>query len=189
MTFLIAGLILFFALHMIPHQPKLKLELIRQLGTRIYLATFTLLSLAGLALIIYGKATAAFVPLWEPPWYGVLRHLTYAFNLIFCILLMAVFIPCNIRRRLHHPMLIGFACWGWGHLLVNGDLASLLLFGSFAIYATYSVYSAIQRLKICELPPQPNWRDAVVVAIGAVMYSVMVQLHGALYGVALVAAG
>jgi uncharacterized membrane protein len=185
MTLLTIGLLLFFAIHLLPRQESLKQQLQDRLGKRGYLFGFSLLSIITLLLIIYGKATAPYIELWTPPWYGVLRHLTYAFNLLFSILLVAMFIPCNLRRRLHHPMLLGVGCWGIGHMLVNGDLASLLLFASFTIYAFYSVYSAIQRQHLCQLTVQPNWRDALVVGLGTLFYALLVQSHGVLFGVAL----
>ncbi|TCI04615.1 NnrU family protein [Corallincola luteus] len=186
MTILAFGLLLFFAVHLVPYRPAIRGMLVRRLGDSGYKIGFSLLSMSGLALIIYGKAIANYIYLWSPVWPGILRHLTYAFSLLFFILLMAMLIPCNLRRRLHHPFLLGIAFWSWGHLIVNGDLASMLLFGSFGLFAIFAVVSALKQEKLCTLPPQANWRDALVVALGALLYAICVRFHGELFGAYLV---
>ena len=183
MTALITGIIIFYSIHAIPHFAPIKGRLQSSFGEKGYLAAFALISAIGLGLMIYGKTTADYVHVWI----GLmqLRHLTFLLVLVFFILLMAMIIPCNIRRWVHHPMLFAFLSWSVGHLLVNGDLASILFFGGFAVYSTFAIISAFNRGKRCALEKQPVWKDGLVIAVGAVLYVGVAKMHGVLFGVPL----
>ena len=100
------------------------------------------------------------------------------------IIFPAAYLPSNLKRVLRHPFLWGTALWAVSHLLVNGDLASLLLFGTFAAYAFFDMRSADRRGATLSSKRYPWWRDAVLVAFGTAAYLILVYLHPYWFGVA-----
>ncbi|GLQ30208.1 NnrU family protein [Litoribrevibacter albus] len=183
MTFLLTGMLVFYSIHLVPHLRSVRGQLTNQLGFKTYHTAFILWSAVGLSLMVYGKSTVEYVHLWNG--FMSLRHLTYFMVLAFFILLMAVFIPCNLRRWVHHPMLLGFLMWSVGHLLVNGDLGSTLFFGGFAVYSLFSLVSEFVRGKRCQLPKQLVWKDGLVITSGALIYVLVAKSHGMLFDVPL----
>lgn len=181
MTLLTIGLVVFFAVHALPWLPPLRAGLLARLGARGYQALFALLSLLGLVLIVMGYGRAEFVALYSPPGWG--PTLTRALMLPAAILLVAAYAPGNVRRYTRHPMLWGVSLWSAAHLLANGDLASLLLFGSFGSYALLDMVSANRRGARKAVERLPWSRDAFAVVIGLVVYSGLLRLHPFLFGV------
>ncbi len=180
MTLLIVGIVVFFTIHLVPSLPPLRRRAVQRLGENTYKLIYTAVAAAGLILIIWGKATAGYVHLWTPPdW-----EQTVAFPLVLAalILLAASHMPGNIKRLVRHPMLWGVTLWALAHLCANGDMASLLLFGSFLVYSLLGIVSATLRKtgKITE--PQPVFRDVITVVAGAVVFAVLVFLHPYLFG-------
>jgi len=180
MTLLIVGIVVFFAIHLVPSLPPLRGSAVQRLGENTYKMIYTAVAAAGLVLIIWGKATAGYIHLWTSPDWGQ----TVAFPLVLAalILLAASHMPGNITRLVRHPMLWGVTLWALAHLLANGDLGSLLLFGSFLLYSLFDIVSATARKtgKIAE--PQPVFRDLITLAAGAVLFAVLVFLHPYLFG-------
>ena len=182
MWLLILGFVLFLGAHLTPGVLGQRERLVAALGegkfTGLYIAT----SVTGMVGIIAGKYIAPFVNVWYPPVWS--RDVAGLFVLAGFILLFALFLPTNLRRLTKHPMLLGVACWGIGHLIANGDMASMLLFGGFTGFALISMVSLIKRGKTGDPTKQPWWRDAVVVVAGTAAYGLILWLHPVLFGVA-----
>lgn len=177
MMVLIVGLILFLGVHLIPTQPELRDGLKERIGEGPYKILFALLSLVGLVVIVLGFHKLQLHPgknpiLWEPPIWT--RHLAVALMLPAMILLVASLIPSRIRTATRHPMLIAIKIWALAHLLANGDLASLLLFGSFLAFAVYDRISVKKRGALGPLgaaAPASALNDVLVIGVGLALYA------------------
>ena len=180
MILLIFGLIIFFAIHLVPALPDVKQNLIERFGKMGYRGLFSILALIGLALIIWGKGAAEFIDLYEPPKGG--RHATMALVLISFILLASFKLNSWIRKTLRHPMLLAIALWGLGHLLANGDLASVVLFGSFFAYAVTAIVLANAQKPAPQFDVIPR-HDVIAVIAGIAIYVVVLFAHPWLIGV------
>ena len=180
MGVLITGLIVFFGIHLVPTAVPLRDRLVDWRGEKVYQLAFSLVAAAGLLLIIYGKAAAPFSPVYAPPTWGA--HVTWVLMWLAVTVFPAAYLPSNLKRIIRHPFLWGVALWAIAHLLANGDLASILLFGSFAAYAFYDMHSANRRGAERSRTRHPLWRDAVLVAFGTAAYLGLVYLHPLLFG-------
>lgn len=182
MSLLIMGLFVFLGIHLVPSFPGFRNRLVDRLGEMSYKGFFSLVSLAGFVAIIMGKAEAEFVSVWVPP--AQLAIATKILMLPALILLVAAYIPSNIKRKVKHPMLAGIKFWALGHLLINGDLASILLFGGFLVFAVVAMISSNKRMVDAELlPVQPIYKDIVVVVVGVIAYGAIAMHHMQLFGV------
>ncbi|HSV70089.1 MAG TPA: NnrU family protein [Methylibium sp.] len=137
MTLLILGLVLFLGTHSlrIVAEPWRTATRAR-LGEHAWKGLYSLVSIAGFVLIVwgYGLARQQPLPLWEPP--VAMRHVAALLTLIAFVLLAAAYVPGNaIKAKLKHPMVLGVKVWAFAHLLANGTLADLLLFGGFLAWA------------------------------------------------------
>ena len=182
MTLLIIGSIIFFGIHMVPSAP-FKANLVANLGAQKYKMIFSVVSLLGLGLIIYGFSLSHFVPLWEPlPW-G--RTAAMAAMPLAVIMMCAADMPNNIRRFVRHPMLIGLILWSGTHLAANGDLASTILFLGFGLFALIDLLlvSVGGRYKV-KAPVSFLW-DIAVVVVGLILYGVLFYFHGGFTGMPL----
>lgn len=182
MTLLIIGTILFFALHLLPSLP-LRANLVDKMGVKKYKLLFSLLSVLGLGLIIYGFSLSDFIPLWDPlPWGRTAAIFTMPLAVI---LLCAADMPNNIKRYVRHPMLIGLMLWGGTHLAANGDLASSILFMSFALFAFLDViFVTVGGRYKPKAPVSVAW-DAATVITGLVVYALIFHFHGSITGMPL----
>lgn len=184
MTLLILGLIGFFAIHSLPMFSAKRTTLIQGVGELPYKGIFAVLSLAAFVAIVMGKAQAPFVAIWNPP--VQLAIVTKILMLPAFVLLVAVYIPSNIKNKVKHPMLAGVKLWALGHLMINGDLASLLLFGSFLVYAIVDIISVKKRQPAKALPAKkPIYMDVLVILIGVAAYGGVAMHHQQLFGVPL----
>ena len=159
------------------------------MGEPVYKILFSVISLAGLVAIIYGYGTAPKIGLWNPPyWMG---HVTLLFMLPVFPLIIEAFLPGQLRAKFPHPMLLALKIWAFAHLLANGDLASVLLFGSFLIWTIYERISLKKRDALSGRPrvvgPQRNDWIALVAGLAIYGYFVLAGGHEHLIGVALVA--
>ena len=147
MLTLFYGLVLFLGVHLLQVlAPGWRERRRAQWGELAYKGVYSALSLIGLVLLVqgYGLARAEPVPLWQPP--RGLLHLAWLLMWLAMVLLVAAYVPRNgIRRRLGHPMTLGVKVWALAHLLVNGTLADVLLFGSFLLWAVLVFRSARRR--------------------------------------------
>ena len=187
MTILLLGLVVFFGAHSlrIVAEPW-RARQIERLGERRWKGLYSLVALLGLVLIIwgYGLARTDSIVLWQPPLWT--RHLAALLTLPVFVLLAAAYIPgTHIRARLGHPMLIGIKLWAAAHLLANGTLADVLLFGAFLVWAVfdYKVARARDRATAVRYPPLGVTRDVAAIAIGLVAWIVFARyLHAWLIG-------
>jgi uncharacterized membrane protein len=176
---------------LLPTSPELRDGLRTRLGARTYAVVFSLLSLAGFIIIVLGYHKLQIHPgknpvLWYPPVWT--RHIAVGLMLPALILLVAAFIPSRIRTAVRHPMLAAIKIWAFAHLIANGDLGSLLLFGSFLAFAVYDRISVKRRGALGPLGnavPGSVLNDVAVVIIGIGLYAAMLLgLHQWLIGVA-----
>jgi len=185
MTVLVLGLVLFFVPHSVPvFFPGLRESAVSRLGERTWKGLYSLLSLAGLGLIVWGWML--FRPdapdVYTPPDRG--RDVTYIFVfLAFVLFSVPRSKPGRIMVLIKHPMMWGVILWAGGHLLANGDLASVLLFGSFLAYAIAGRLA--EAVKGDPSPVFVSYRsDLIALGGGAVFYAVFVLwIHGFLFGV------
>lgn len=137
MTLLVLGLIVFIGIHAVPMMTGLRDSLRARLGAGGYRILFTVASLAGFALLVYGYGAArADGPpiLYDPPVW--MRHVTLLLMLPVFVLLVASGAPAGrIKKAVKHPMVLAVKIWALAHLLANGDLASVLLFAAFLAWA------------------------------------------------------
>lgn len=147
MTYLLTGLILFLGVHSVRlFADSWRTRVLNTWGTRTWRAGYSLLSLAGFGLIVwgFGLVRQAPVQLWSPP--AGMRHLAGLLTLPAFVLLAAAYVPRNqIKARVHHPMMVGVSLWALAHLLSNGNVGHALLFGTFLIWAVLSYLAARRR--------------------------------------------
>lgn len=136
----------------------------------------TVLSFLSIALMIWGYKSAEFIPLWEPP--AFLRHINNTLMLVAVILLNMKANRGRMRAWMRHPMLTAVKTWAVAHLLVNGDLASVVLFGGILAWAVVDVIT-INRMEPWTRPePGPVRNDLIYVAASLVLFAVIVAVHG-----------
>ena len=182
MTLLIAGLALFIAVHSIPSVVPLRATLIARLGAGAYRGLFSLLAVAGLVLVVWGFARAPFEPLYTAPGWG--RQVAMFAVPVALVLLAAANMPTHIRAVLRHPMLLGVLLWASAHLLSNGDLRSVVLFGGFAGYAVLDLISVQARGRRPSTEQVPRLAmDAAAIVAGLVAAGLLTYFHARLFGV------
>ena len=188
MAFLIAGLLIFLGLHsMRVVADGWRARMVQRWGEMQWKGAYALLSLGGLMLLGHGYGLARLDPLvlWTPP--VGMRHATSLLVLAAFILLVATYVPRNsIKARLHHPMLLAAALWAFGHLLANGTLVDVLLFGSFLVWAVVTFASSQRRDRAQSVvyPPGALLPTIATVVIGIVAWAVFaLWLHGWFFGV------
>ena len=170
---MILGLVLFFGVHTLTTQRGVRARVIAMSGDGGYKIGYALVSLLGLALIVWGFAryrATGWIDVWYPP--TALKHLTVALMLPAVILVVASYIRGRIYTTLKHPMLTGIKLWAAAHLLANGDLGSIMLFGSFLGWAVFDRISLKHRTD-GGAPPIPvggPGNDLIAVAVGLVAY-------------------
>ena len=170
---MIVGLVLFLGAHSFTTRRDLRARLIASTGEGSYKMLYSLASLAGLVLIVWGFAhyrATGWIDVWSPP--RALKHLNLALMLPAVIFVVAAYIRGTIYVKLKHPMLAGVKLWAFGHLLANGDLGGIILFGSFLSWAVYDRIS-LKRRSDPGSPPIPVGgitNDLIAVAVGFVAY-------------------
>jgi uncharacterized membrane protein len=175
MFFLVLGIVIFVGIHLLPSFVSLRQRLVTRLGEGPYKGAFSAIALTGLILIIVGMAMADFQPVWEPPAWG--KTAALAIMPLSLILLVAANIPSNVKRYTRHPMLWGVFLWSVTHLLANGDLASLVLFGSLGAFSLSAMFSANIRGASKQETIFPIVKDAITTAGGLVAYGILLFLH------------
>lgn len=192
MLLLVTGLVLFFAIHLVPAAPDLRRGLAERFGEGPYKLVFSVLSLIGLTLIVLGYHKLQLNPgknpvIWVPP--AAMRHVAFGLMLLSMIALVAAYIPSPIRTMLKHPMLAAIKLWALAHLLVNGDLGSIVLFGSFLAYAIFDRISVKHRDALGPLGTRTagTLNAVATVVAGVALYGFMAVIgHGLLIGVPLI---
>lgn len=188
MTILIAGLVVFLGLHSLRiFAEDWRAARIARWGEAAYKAVVSIGSLAGLALIVIGYGQARRLPmlLWEPPLWA--RHLSALLMLLAFVLVAAAYVPRNrIRPAMKHPMVLGVKVWAAAHLLANGSLADLLLFGGFLLWAVFDLRAARRRDRSAGRADAKGTLAATVatIVIGATLWAAFaLYLHAWLIGV------
>lgn len=184
MFLLVAGLIVFLGIHLVPTLPALRNTLVARWGERGYRGIFSLVSLLGLVALIVGYARAEPGPQLFPPHSLAVAMAPYAVTLAL-ILFAAANMRGHARRIVKHPMLLGLAIWAVVHLAANGDVRSTVLFGSFLAYAAVDFGSVLRRQAVRGFEVTPR-HDAIAVVAGIVVSLVLMTLHRLLFGVRVV---
>ena len=190
MTWLILGLVIFLGVHSVSIvAPTARDRWLAQMGEGGWKGLYSLLSFVGLALIVWGYGQARFDPvyLYTPP--TGLRHLSALLMLPVFPLLLAPYLPGRIKTLTRHPMLVATKLWALAHLLANGTLADVLLFGGFLAWAVADRISVKRREnagQVRAVPglPASGLNDVIVVVAGLALYLVFVfWAHAWLFGV------
>lgn len=187
MIVLVVGLVLFLGAHSVRMvADDWRSARIARMGEGPWKGVYSLVSVAGLALIVWGYALAGADPtvLWTPPVW--LRHLVSPLTLLAFVLIVAAYVPrSRIRAIVGHPMLAGVALWALAHLLSNGGLADLVLFGAFLAWSVLDFVSSRRRDREANRVRAGGWaNDLVSVVVGTVAWFVFAMyLHGPLIGV------
>ena len=191
MTILIIGLIVFIGAHAFTMAREPRAQAIARLGEGPYKGLYSLISLVGLVLIVWGFGAyraGGYTQVWNPPVWT--RHLAVLLVWFAFVAFAAAYLPGRIRRALKHPMLAGLKIWALAHLLANGDLGSMLLFGGLLAWAVVARISTKRRDEVLDhggpATAPAGWRnDILAIAIGTAAYLVfLVWLHPLLIGVA-----
>lgn len=175
MIALIAGLVLFIGVHSVRIvADDWRSAQIARRGEGPWKGVYALLSIVGFALLVwgYGQARQAPVVLWQSV--AALRHLALLLMLVSFILLVAAYVPRNgLKARLHHPMVLAVKVWALAHLLANGTLPDLLLFGVFLVWAVVLFRASRQRDRRLGTvyPPGTAGRTALAVGLGTAAWA------------------
>lgn len=188
MAYLILGLVLFLGAHSVRiFAEDWRGRTIARIGALPWKAAHSVVSLLGFVLIVWGFAQARTWPmqLWSPP-YGM-HHLAWLLTLLAFVLLAAAYVPGNsIKAWVRHPMVLAVKVWALAHLLVNGNLAHVVLFGSFLVWAVLN-FSAARRRDRAQAVSYPAGRvlpTVVTVVVGALAWAAFgMWLHGMLIGI------
>jgi uncharacterized membrane protein len=188
MAALVLGLLLFLGVHSTRiFAEGWRTSRMEAFGEKEYKLLYSLLSIAGFVLVVWGYSVARQSPdvLWNPPPVGV-RHAVSLLTLVAFVLLVAAYVPGNhIKAKLRHPMILGVKVWAFAHLIVNNTLADLLLFGSFLVWAVLDYRAARRRERtLATVLDGTTSRTIVTVVVGTVAWAVFAfWLHRAWIGV------
>jgi uncharacterized membrane protein len=169
----ILGLVVFLGTHVFVTMRDRRAAVVARIGDWPYRGLFSLVSIIGIVLIGYGFAAyraAGPIMVWYPP--GWTRHIVVALMWPASITIAAAYIPGDIKRVLKHPMLVGVKTWAFAHLCANGDLGSIILFGSVLAWAVYDRIT-LKRRKDAGAPPIPvggTKNDIIAIVVGTIIY-------------------
>lgn len=188
MLYLVLGLAIFLGAHSVRiFAEEWRSRMVARIGAQAWKGAFSLVSLLGFALLVwgFGQARQQPVQIWAPP--IALRHLASLLTLIAFVLLAAAYVPGNgIKARLHHPMVLAVKVWALAHVLANGNLAHLVLFGSFLVWAILD-FSASRRRDVAtgaRYASGTAGATGITVAVGVGAWiGFALWLHGLLIGV------
>ncbi|MCG6872940.1 MAG: NnrU family protein [Gammaproteobacteria bacterium] len=185
MTLILAGLLLFAGVHLLPGvAPGLRDRLVSALSTNGYKGLFALLSLAGIVLLSMGWRSSMPSSLYVPPGWGVFLNL--ALMLPALVLVLPTAARSNLARFVRHPQLTGVLIWSMAHLFVNGESRSLLVFGGIGVWALAEIWLLSRRQgPRPAIVPVPVSRDLVALAAGVAVYGAVFVFHPYLSGVRL----
>jgi len=186
MTCLILGLLLFLGIHSIAIvAPGWRDRTVARMGEGPWKGLYSLISIAGFVLLIWGYGLSRQQPmvLYSPPVWT--RYLASVLMLPAFPLLLAAYLPGRIRAALKHPMLAAVMLWALAHLVSNGTLADVLLFGAFLVWAVADRMSFKHRPARAIRPaPTSSLNDVIAVAAGLAIYVVFaLRLHARWIGV------
>ena len=170
---LVLGLVVFIGSHVFVTRRDRRAAVIKTVGEWPYKGLFSLVAIAGILLIAWGfglyRATG-WIEVWRPP--GWTRHLAVALMWPAIICMTAAYVPGDIKRTLKHPMLVGVKLWAFAHLVSNGDLGSIILFGAILAWAVYDRIT-LKRRTDAGAPPIPvggRKNDIIAIVVGTILY-------------------
>ena len=188
MTYLILGLIVFLTVHSVRIvADDWRTRTIARVGEGAWKGVYSLLSIASFVLLVwgYGQARSGAMVLYDPP--ASTRHVTGLLMLVSLVLVAAAYVPANhFKAALWHPMLAGIKLWAFAHLLSNGRLADVILFGAFLVWAIVDFIAARRRDRAAGTvyPPGRAKRTVITIAAGVAAWAALVfGLHLWLIGV------
>jgi uncharacterized membrane protein len=188
MAYLIFGLVLFLGVHSVRiFADNWRTQSIARLGENFFKGVYAAVSVLGFILIIWGFGAARELPtvLWTP--LPATRHLAALLNMLAFVLLVAAYVPRNaIKARVHHPMVLGVKTWAFAHLISNGNLAHVVLFGAFLIWAVLDFISARRRDRMqgIQYPAGTTSATILTVFVGIAVSGIFAMwLHGLLIGI------
>ena len=170
---LVLGLVVFIGSHAVSMARGARTDAVNRIGEVPYKIVYSLVAILGVVLIGWGYAqyrATGWVQIWNPP--GFMRHVTVALMWPSIVAIAAAYSPGHIKSTLKHPMLVGVKLWAFAHLLANGDLGSIVLFGSVLAWAVVDRIS-LKRRSDAGGPPIPigGWKnDIVAVIAGTLVY-------------------
>jgi uncharacterized membrane protein len=189
MVAFVAGLVIFLGLHSVRiFADGWRASTIARIGEKPWKGIYSVVSLASFVLLVWGYGQVrGQMPLWNPP--AAMRYVTGVLMIPVFILLVAAYWPRNgIKSRLHHPMLLSVKLWAFAHLLSNGNVPDVLLFGAFLAWAIADFSAARKRDRAAGVVYPPGTASATIgcVVVGLVVYGAFVKgLHAWLIGVPL----
>jgi len=187
---LVLGLVLFFGIHM-ASVVGVREPAVARLGEGPWKGVYSVIAAGGLVAMIWGYGLARVEPIvvWVPPVWT--RHLALTLMIPVFPMLLAAYLPGRIQRTLGHPMLVATKTWALAHLLANGMLHDMLLFGSFLVWAVVVRISLARRpQRPIPMAPETALNDVVALVAGLLLYvATLMKLHLWLFGVAPVAMG
>lgn len=183
MSLLIAGLLIFTVVHLLPAvAPDVRSQLLGKLGENAYRGVFSVVIVASIVIIVFGWKAAAPTGLYTPPFGGgpVISALVFfAF-----VLFVSSKVRTNYKRFIRHPQMMAVILWSIAHLLVNGDARSVVLFGGLGIWAVAEIVLCNKRDGAWQKPDvAPFSADMIVAVIAGVAFAALFFLHRALFGV------
>ncbi len=188
MTYLILGLVIFLGVHSVRIvADDWRTQTRSRLGELPWKGLYSVASLIGFGLLVWGFGLARQQPvqLWSPPL--AMRHLAALLTLVSFVLLAAAYVPGNgIKARLHHPMVLATKVWALAHLLANGNLAHVVLFGAFLVWAVFDFTASRRRDRVdgTQYPAGKAGATAITVVVGLLAWLAFAKwLHGLLIGV------
>lgn len=177
---LYAGLAIFISTHLFPRWRSARGSLVASLGATGYQIGYSLVSIAGFALMVYGYRNAPFIELYEPV--SNARAIAHALMPFAFVLLVGAYMPSNLKRYVRNPMAWATLIWAITHLTANGDLASVVLFGGFALFAALHL-AFMWRVGTPPPPVRGRIWDLALIGAGLVAYGAAISAHGRIFGV------
>lgn len=188
MAYLILGLVVFLGVHSVRIVAEdWRTQTRARIGENTFKGVYSALSLLGFALVVWGFGVAREMPvlLWSPP--VGMRHAASLLTLIAFVLLAAAYVPRNaIKARVHHPMVLAVKSWALAHLLANGGLAHLVLFGAFLLWAVLDFIASRRRDRALgtTYPAGTATGTGITIVVGVVAWAAFAfWLHGLLIGI------
>lgn len=190
MLLLILGLLVFLGTHSLRFGSDVRRDaLIARLGAGRFKGLYSVVSATGLVLVVLGFGMARETPvvLWMPP--AGMRHLTFLLMLVSMVLLAAAYVPRNgIRARVHHPMVLSVKVWALAHLICNGTLAHVVMFGAFLLWSVVLFRASRRRDALLDVQYVGGETVPTLITVGVGVFAWLVLLgwlHGILIGVRL----
>jgi uncharacterized membrane protein len=173
LAIMILGLVAFLGGHAFVTFRTKRAAAVARLGEGPYKGLFALVALIGIVLICYGFAqyrNAGLIAIWQPPTWT--RHITVALVWPAVICVVAAYIRGDIARVLKHPMLVGVKLWAVAHLIANGDLGGIILFGSILAWAVFDRITLKRRSDpgAPKIPSGGRRNDIIAVVVGTLLY-------------------